>query len=148
MLCHWAPGAYVVLSLLALPTQKHEVMPFFCWFLFPIVQTHVQRWGVELSQFDGVAVSEPGWVEQSSLLGNDRNSMDLQVLIQALGAAAHAKDTARVAELRRRLEANFLSGPCAYRLRLRHYDVLGRFRGAAEPQSLLVASFTCGHYDA
>lgn len=145
-LCHWAPGVYALLGLLALPTQKHEILPFFCWFLFPVVQTRVERYGVELLQFDGSAIV-PVWVERSALLGNDRTSMDLQVLIAALGAAVANNDTSRATELRRRLEANFLRLPCAYRLKLRRYDVLERFRGAAEPPSAHLASFTCGQFE-
>jgi len=105
---------------------KHEVFPFFCWFLFPIAPGLEERYAVEVREVGGRPLSEPRWLEELGIL-EDPWAMDAHWTVQALGRAVDAGDEEAVAALRTRLEANFLPTPATYNVTRVRFDVLERW---------------------
>ena len=137
------PSLYVVLGFLSIFTRGYEVFPFFCWFLFPLTPNTVQRYGLELQQHSGVPLAEATLYEWWPGSGEARNSMDLQVAVQDLGQAIVGDDRPRIDELRRRIEGNFMSAPCAYSVVRESYDPLVLWSEAGPPPVRSIAHFVC-----
>jgi hypothetical protein len=131
-----------VLGLSAIAAPGYEVFPFFCWFLFPVTPNQVHRYALELEQQDGRRLQPPVTYEALHTLGRQRNSMDLQVAVQAFGDAVSTGQTTRRSELRSLIEANFLTAPCAYRLVSVSYDPMQRWRGV-EIERKSLGTFSC-----
>ena len=138
------PALYVLLGLAAIPAPRHEVFPFFCWFLFPVTPNLVTRYQLELMVANGEALLEPTPIQSAEISGKHRNSMDLQMAVQAFGDALVQRHLKRAELLRRRIEANFLPAPCAYRVRQVQYDPLERWYGSTQASDGWSVDFVCG----
>jgi hypothetical protein len=140
------PLGYAAVGLAAIAAPGYEVFPFFCWFLFPVTPNHVERYGLQLQEHAGKQLGIPIAYESLRALGARRNSMDLQMAVQALGHAVTEGDLARVDELRRRIEGNFLDAPCSYGVVLASYEPMERWRGVeSTPRPL--RDFVCGEFE-
>lgn len=122
-------AAYAVLGVCAAANDKHEVFPFFSWFLFPITPAQVTRYELTTS-------AAP--TRLAEVL-----SMDREVIVQKLGKALAAHDVERIFELRQRLERNFLNGPCSYAVTRRTYDPVAAWLGTDTGVSQVIAEYSC-----
>jgi hypothetical protein len=138
------PTLYVLLGLATIPAPRHEVFPFFCWFLFPVTPNEVTRYQLELSIASGTPLRKPTAIQSTELAGKVRHSMDLQVAVQAFGDALVHGHNRRAETLRRRIEANFLPTPCAYRVKQVQYDPIERWHGATDASGGWSMEFVCG----
>lgn len=143
-LCVAAPLVYAFLGLSSIAAHNHEVFPFFCWFLFPVTPNEVVRYGLELQAIAGRPLQPPVAYEAWTDAGVRRNSMDLQMAVQALGAAVAENDAGGVETLRSRIESNYLRAPCSYRLVRREYEPIVAWYDPSRQFEAPVAAFTCG----
>ncbi len=138
------PAVYAALGLMAIAARGYEVFPFFCWFLFPVTPNSVERFGLELEVVRGERLEAPLLYERWRAAGARRNSMDLQVAVQQLGNAIEGQRPARVAELRQRIEGNFVDRPCAYAIVRQRYEPLDRWLAGDLGERQVVARYRCG----
>lgn len=120
---------YAVLGLCASANQKHEVFPFFSWFLFPVTPNRVTHY--ELSPRPTL-----------SSLGRT-HQMDLHVLQQELGAALERGDTVTTSTMLSRLKRNFLACPSRFAVVRTEYEPTARWSTGAVYSSRTIAEFTC-----
>jgi len=125
-----------------------EIFPFFGWSLFSKIPTYSSRYTILIHEHDGQPVSPalsfheaPGtMVTGSRPIGRK--------LIQNLGRARDRGDDARVAELRRLFEANYLRGKIRYELVFEGYEPLQKWRSGENTEERSVASFESGVFHA
>lgn len=138
------PGAlwaYLVAGFLAAAAPGFEVFPFFCWFLFPVTPNVETRYELMVERLGERRWSEP--VRYQSLdLVEDPHAMDLWFSVQALGDALEAGEGATVADVRRRLELNFLPSPSRWGVDRVRFDPLERHRTGEVEERARIATFT------
>lgn len=122
-------ATYAALGLSASANDKYEVFPFFSWFLFPVTPNQVTRFELATTATK---------TRLAEVL-----SMDLEVLIQDLGHAVVSEDAERIAELRQRLESNFLGRPCRYAVKRHVYDPVAAWQGADAGAPQVIAEYSC-----
>jgi hypothetical protein len=138
----WGLIGYALLGVASIPTPRHEIFPFFCWFLFPITPNVEPRYGLVVRQ-NGAHDVEPVRYEQAVGTVAQPHSMDAHVAIQALGRAVRLGDAGATVRLRRTLEGNFLSAPCRYDLVFTQIDAYAVWNGAPPPTQTLLRAFVC-----
>jgi hypothetical protein len=118
-----------VLGLCAGANQKHEVFPFFSWFLFPLTPNRVTQY----------ELAPPPTLTN---LGRT-HQMDLHVLEQELGSALERRDTVATPTLLRRLERNFLVCPSHFAVVRTDYEPRTRWTTGAVHSSHTLAELSC-----
>lgn len=141
----WLPAGYAILGLAAVAAPGYEVFPFFCWFLFPVTPNQVERYVLKVERDRGVTFEPPVPYESSKSFGSLRNSMDLQIAAQLLGAALERGDMHDATGARKRIEANFLNPPCAYSIAVASYEPIERWRGSPAVVRA-IDEFTCDEF--
>lgn len=136
---------YLVLALLAIPTRRHEVFPFFCWFLFPITPNVETRFQIIVRENDGEDLDPAVPYEHALDSVRRPHSMDAHVAMQALGRAVESDRRGEQERARAVLEGNFLNEPCRYDLVEIKLDPYRQWRQRASPARREVASFECDY---
>jgi hypothetical protein len=134
---------YLALAVLAIPTRRHEVFPFFCWFLFPVTPNVQQQFVLRLREVDGTPLPSTPTYSQAGDWVTEPQSMDAYVAIQALGAAVTANDDSDVSRAWQTLCGNFLPGPSEVELLRVTQDPLQTWRGAPPLSAESIGSFRC-----
>lgn len=140
----WLPrlgGGYLLAALLATAAPGFEVLPFFCWFLFPIVPGHDARYELVALELAGSPISPPRDYQTLDLV-KDPMAMDLWLATRRLGQALEGQDEDRIRRERHLIESNFLCAPSHYAVDRVVFDPLKRWRNHRVEARKRLAVFT------
>jgi hypothetical protein len=134
-----------VLGIAAAPTPKHEVFPFFCWFLFALTPGIEDNYELIITEYDGQAVTPPQSFMTSSLVTGRgaESSSNAHRIIEALGQAVVAGDADAIQAHRHMLEGNYFSKPVTYQIKKKIYDPL-KYRRTGLAEESVIAIFPDG----
>ena len=134
---------YLAIALVAAASSpRHEIFPFFCWFLFPLTPNIEMGFDAELLSIGGLELPEPKSFREAKQLVS-AGSVDARFAVESLGAA-HSAHPAELEHRRRWFEARFLAPPCRYRVTLRRYQPLRAFEGTADLERQVLGEYECG----
>ncbi len=139
----WLLVGYVLVALAVIPTRRHEVIPFFCWFLFPITPNVEERYQLWITQNAGRRLPQATAFERAAAFVGQPHSMDAYVGIQTMGKAFRQHDGTMFERARQTVEANFLQAPCGYQLVYLRQDAYEIWHGGLPETRRILASFQC-----
>lgn len=105
-----------VFGILSAPTPKHEIFPFFCWFLFSITPGPGVDYGIEITHRGDEPLTPPQKFHKSSLVQGFESSTNADRIIQNLGEAIESDDLENVKRFRHLLENNYFRESVRYRV--------------------------------
>lgn len=137
-------GVYLGLALLAIPTRRHEIFPFFCWFLFPLTPNVEVHFVLRVREAAGTPLPHAPPYAEAGPWVKEPHSMDAYVAIQTLGNAITRHDSASAGRAWRLLSGNFIAAPCDAELLRVTADPLELWRGGSPRHTESVAQLKCG----
>lgn len=121
-----------------------EIIPFYGWSLFSKVPNEDQRYRLLLHRHKKRTLKPPVdflHAPETIVTGNRYTG---RKVIQRLGKAVERRDAARVAELRRLLEENYMKGRVRYELVFERYDPVEKWRTGANLEARSLGRFASG----
>ena len=135
---HFLIAGYLVVALiLGFRFYHREVFPVFSWSLFSEIPEHKVDFGILVTAIDGNVLEPPGDLMEMREVYGAGGATRAYHTIQDLGGAAMSRDTGKLDAARRTLESLYMEIPgrtVAYRLILRRFDPLERWRGGPYEQ--------------
>ncbi|MEM6821413.1 MAG: hypothetical protein AAF558_05675 [Verrucomicrobiota bacterium] len=129
--------AVFVIGLIAAPTKKHEIFPFFCWFLFSKTPETTINHVIVLTHFDGKPIIPPQPFMESPLIERFEAGTNAHRVIQALGTAIENQDQKEMIRHRNMIEESYFKGPTTYEVRKRIYDPLTYYKKRTSEELIL-----------
>ncbi|MEM1158627.1 MAG: hypothetical protein AAF649_08985 [Verrucomicrobiota bacterium] len=135
----------LVFGLLAAPTPKHEIFPYFCWFLFAQTPGTEDNFELVITAFDGQALGQTQSFMTSPLVTNRgaESSTNAHRIIEALGQAVISGDRIAIKKHRVMLEGNYFDKPVSYLIQKKIYDPI-QYRRTGKADISLIATFHDG----
>ena len=121
-----------------------EIIPFYGWSLFSKVPNDDSRFVLLIESHRGKQLEPPVSFLRAPGTMVAGNRYIGRKVIQRLGRAVERGKTARVEELRRLLEGNYLQGRVRYELVYERYDPIEKWRTGADLERRSVGRFTTG----
>jgi hypothetical protein len=121
-----------------------EIIPLFGWSLFSKVPNEDSRYTLLIHRHKKQILEPPVsflHAPDTIVIGNRYVG---RKIIQRLGRAVERGETARVEDLRRLLEENYLSGRVRYELIFERYDPMRKWRTGANLEERRLGQFTSG----
>jgi len=139
-------AAYFSVGLLArfLSIGTERFYPFFSWFLFTRVPPRIQTsFDLRIYEFEGKQFDPPIFFEKAGSVykKNSRLMAEYRNLIQRLGTAAKQNRKDEITQLRRELEANFLSHPVIYDIVEIRYNIIEYWKSGHIIEAKQIAIF-------
>lgn len=119
---------YMAVALAGLPTEKHEIFPFYAWILFPVTPNTVEQYRLELED-TGTTPFKPR--------PGAGDPIDYFAALQRLGSALAAGRTSDAERERRFLESNYLPPDTPYRLVRLRMDPAHYYRTGEAERSII-----------
>lgn len=121
-----------------------EIIPFYGWSLFSKVPNEDSRYALLIHSRNGRPLEPPvPFLGAPPSIAAGNRFLGRKV-IQRLGRAVEEGNSARLAELRRLLEENYLHGRVTYELVFERYDPLARWRTGENLEERSLGRFTSG----
>ena len=121
-----------------------EIIPFFGWSLFSKVPNDDSRYTLLIHRHEEETLEPPvSFLHAPETIVTGNRYVGRKV-IQWLGKAVERGETARVKDLRRLLEENYLSGRVRYELVFERYDPIQKWRTGANLEERSFGQFTSG----
>ena len=133
--------AQVVVGYAGWLTPRHEIFPFTSWLLFSLVPGKVTDYDLILHGSSRWPQVPPRPFNQSGGLVSSGHSIVTYQVIQQLGAAVTAGDTARIESLRHQIEEQFAVPSIRYDLVNLTYQPVARWKTGQILSSRVVQSF-------
>ncbi len=132
----------LVLGILAAPTKKHEVFPFFCWFLFSQTPGIEDNYELIIIAHNGQTLDHPQSFMTSPLVDGkgQESSTNAHRIIEALGKAIIANDQAAITTQRAMIEGNYFNQPVSYQIKKKIYDPI-QYRRTGKAEESVIATF-------
>ncbi|MFY9822710.1 MAG: hypothetical protein WAM82_15090 [Thermoanaerobaculia bacterium] len=121
-----------------------EIIPFFGWSLFSKVPNEVSGYTLLIRRQKQRVLRPPVSFFRAPDTIVFGNRYIGRKVIQRLGRAVERGDAARVADLRRLLEENYLNGRVRYELIFERYDPVQKWRTGANLEERSLGLFTSG----
>jgi hypothetical protein len=134
--------AQVVVGYAGWFTPRHEIYPFTSWLLFSLVPDRLSDYDLLLHGSPAYPQEPPRSFNQSAGLVRAPHSIVSYQVIQQLGEAVAANDSARVDYLRGQIEEQFAVAPMRYDLIKVSYHPVDRWKTGRILSSSPVQSFT------
>lgn len=121
-----------------------EIIPFYGWSLFSKVPNEDSRYALLIHSRNGRALEPPvSFLGAPPSIATGNRFLGRKV-IQRLGRAVEEGNAARVADLRRLLEENYLHRRVVYQLVFERYDPLARWRTGENLEQRSLGRFATG----
>lgn len=131
----------VVLGLIAAPTKKHEIFPYFCWFLFSQTPGIEDNYELVILAYDGKKVVPQSFMTSSLVTGRGaESSTNSHRIIEALGKAVLAGDLTAIQDHRAMIEGNYFNKPVTYLIKKKVYDPI-QYRRTGKAEESVIATF-------
>lgn len=132
----------LVFGILAAPTPKHEIFPYFCWFLFSQTPGTEDNFELVITAYDGKVLEQTQSFMTSPLVSGkgQESSTNAHRIIEALGKAIIAGDPAAIRESRAMVEGNYFTKPVSYQIRKKVYDPI-QYRRTGKADVSIIATF-------
>ena len=126
-----------IFGILSAPTPKHEVFPFFCWFLFSITPGPGIHYSIEITHQENEPLSPSQPFQKSPLVQFFESSTNADRIIQNLGRAIEDGNEEEIERFRDLLENNYFRSPVRYRVLKNKRDPLQYQRTGISETSVL-----------
>lgn len=121
-----------------------EIIPFYGWSLFSKVPNEDSRYTLLVHRHKRRVLKPPvSFLDAPGTIVTGNRYIGRKV-IQRLGRAVERGEAARVKDLRRLLEQNYLSGRVRYELIFERYDPMQKWRTGANLEERSLGQFTSG----
>jgi hypothetical protein len=121
-----------------------EIIPFFGWSLFSKVPNEDSRYTLLIHRHKKQVLEPPvSFLRAPDTIVTGNRYIGRKV-IQRLGKAVERGEAARVQDLRRLLEENYLNGRVRYELIFERYDPMRKWRTGANLEERSLGQFTSG----
>lgn len=124
------------MGLLAAPLPRHEIFPFFSWFLFPLTPSEEVSYALKVRQNNGQKIESEGW-NQGLLPFKGNNHIDVHYLCQRLGRAYISNDFDEESAAMDILEQQYLKPPYVFDLVRITYHPVRRWKGDEEEVTIV-----------
>jgi len=131
-----------IFGILAAPTKKHEIFPYFCWFLFSQTPGIEDNYELIIIAFDGKPLEPPQSFMTSPVVSGRgaESSTNAHRIIEALGKAILKGHPDRIQEHRSMVEGNYFNKPVSYRIKKKIYDPI-QYRRTGKAEESIIATF-------
>jgi len=109
---------------------RTEYFPFYSWDLFSYVPNQINDYGVLINEINGESLENPIYFETATLYFSAADSITAFNLIQQWGHAAVAQDNAKMEDIQKQFENNYLSeqAQIQYQLMKRSYNPIDLYQ--------------------
>jgi len=137
----------LLLGLIAAPTKKHEIFPFFCWFLFPKTPGTEDNYELIITSYDGKPLEQPQSFMRSPLVRGrgQESSTNAHRIIEALGKAIVSGHKEDIETHNQMITGNYFSKPVSYIIKKKIYDPI-QYRRTGNAEESIIATFPSGHH--
>lgn len=134
-----------LLGLVAAPTPKHEIFPYFCWFLFAQTPGTEDNFELLITAYDGQVLEQPQSFMGSPLVFNPgaESSTNAHRIIEALGKAVITTNPDAIQKHRSMIEGNYFTKPVSYQIKKKVYDPV-QYRRTGKADISVIAIFHYG----
>ena len=118
---------YFAVGVMALPLPRHEVFPFFSWFLFPLTPSEQMIYGFRVYENDGKNSS--GEILNKGLFAfKGENNIDIHYLCQRIGNSIKTENREELQLCIQILEAHYVKSPFHLELVKQNYHPVRRWK--------------------
>ena len=122
---------YFAIGILAAPLPRHEIFPFFSWFLFPLTPSEEVSYALKVHKNQGAEISADGW-NQGLIPFKGENNIDLHYMCQRLGKAYENQNYEEEEAVLNLLEKHYIRAPYIFDLVKIKYHPVKRWKTGAE----------------
>jgi len=134
-----------IFGLLAAPTKKHEIFPYFCWFLFSQTPGTEDNYELVITAYAGDVLDHPQSFMSSPLVTGKgaESSTNAHRIIEALGKAIVSRNLDAIQNHRAMVEGNYFKKPVSYQIHKKVYDPI-QYRRTGKAEVSTIAAFHPG----
>ena len=123
---------YFIIGLAATPLPRHEIFPFFCWFLFPLTPGEETSYAFRVHRNQGQQYDASQHNQGLIPFKGQTNHIDVHYLARRIGRAIEKNDKKDLEDALTILENQYLSAPYSVELVRIHYHPVKRWKEGKE----------------